>query len=56
MYSAIDPLPAKKKEFVVVSKKNIIFNDENIKRVQYHTRVGVCLSRNCKWCYICIIL
>ena len=46
-----------KTEFVIFSNKknidqvNILFNDENIKQVEYHTHLGVCLSSNCKWRY-----
>jgi hypothetical protein len=46
-----------KTEFVIFSNKknidqvNILFNGENIKQVEYHAHLGVCLSSNCKWCY-----
>jgi hypothetical protein len=46
-----------KTEFVIFSNKknidqvNILFNGENIKQVEYHTHLDVCLSSNCKWCY-----
>jgi hypothetical protein len=46
-----------KTEFVIFSNNknidqvNIHFNGENIKQVEYHTHLGVCLSSNCKWRY-----
>ena len=45
-----------KTEFVIFSNNknidhvNIPFNGKNIKQVEYHTHLGVCLSSNCKWC------
>jgi hypothetical protein len=41
-----------KTEFVIFSNKkyidqvNILFNGENIKQVEYHTHLGICLSSN----------
>ena len=48
-----------KTEFVIFSNNknidhaNILFNGENIKQVEYHTHLGVCLSSssNSKWYY-----
>jgi RecB family endonuclease NucS len=34
-----------------INQVNILFIGENIKQVEYHTHLGVCLSSNCKWCY-----
>jgi hypothetical protein len=51
-----------KTEFVIFSNNknidqvNILFNGENIKQVEYHTHLGVCLSSNCKWCYHIFII
>jgi hypothetical protein len=45
-----------KKEFVIfnnnknIYQANILFTGENIKQVEYHNHLDVCLS-NCKWCY-----
>ena len=46
-----------KTEFVIFNNNkniyqvNILFTGENIKQVEYHTHLGICLSSNCKWCY-----
>jgi hypothetical protein len=53
----ITPHIPKKKECILFSNNknidqvNIRFNGENIKEVDYHTYLGVCLSSNSKRCY-----